>query len=106
MHRLRAKGWPPLGFWVLAVFVVVAVSRRRRGGGGGMHIYGPVADSVINQDARAQLAEAVVERGLAEPVTDEDLGVAWRALRDRAAAGDAEAAAALFAVAERQRDED
>ena len=107
MPRIRRgrsrRRWPPFGFWLFASIVVMAIAGRKRREGG-IHINGPVADSVINEDAGARLATQLTDLELAEPVTDDELAKAWRALRNRARSGKAGEVAALFAVAERQRE--
>ena len=107
MSRIRRarsrRRWPPFGLWLFASIVVTAFAQHKRRDGG-IHINGPVADSVINEDAGARLATRLTDLELAEPVTDDELAKAWRALRDRARSGKAGEVAALFAVAERQRE--
>ena len=95
MPRIRRgrsqRRWPPFG--------VLAVRLDRRDGDhraqaprkAGIHINGPVADSVINEDAGARLATQLTDLELAEPVTDDELAKAWRALRDRTRSGKARA---------------
>ena len=107
MSRIRRarsrRRWPPFRLWLFASIVVMAFAQHKRRDGG-IHINGPVADSVINEDAGARLATRLTDLELAEPVTDDELAKAWRALRDRARSGKAGEVAALFAVAERQRE--
>ena len=106
MQRFRRprsrRRWPPFGFSLLASVLVAAIAQHKHRDGG-IHINGPVADSVINEDAGARLATRLSDLDLAEPVTDDELAQAWRALRDLAGSGKAGEVAALFAVAERQR---
>ena len=103
-RRSRSRRrWPPFGCWLLASTLVLAIAQRTRRGSG-IHINGPVADSVINEDAAARLATRLTTLDVAEPVTDDELANAWRALRDRARSGKAGEVAALFAVAEQQRE--
>ena len=71
----------------------------------GIHISGFASSgNRINQDARARRAAAlIVERDLAEPVTDETIAAVWRALLDHAKSGDVDAASTVFEVVRLQR---
>jgi len=103
-RRSRSRRrWPPFGCWLLASTLVLAIAQRRRRDGG-VQINGPVAYSIINEDAVARLVTRLTTLDVAEPVTDDELANAWRALRGRARSGKAGEVAALFVVAERQRE--
>jgi hypothetical protein len=101
-RRRSRRRWPPFGFWLFATAIVVAIAQRNQRSNG-FDVGGPVTDSVATEDDAARLADLVVERELAAPVSDEDLARAWGALLKRARSGRAGAVATLFAVARQQR---
>ncbi len=115
-RRRRMIRWQRIGIW-LAVMAAIdafgraARSRGDRGGsstsGGGISIGGlGSSGNRINLDARSErLAELIVANEIAEPLSDAALTTIWDAVLEQANAGDAEAAAAAFEVARRQRTE-
>ena len=138
--RRSRRRRPPLGFWLLASVVVLAIAhhkqRARAMYGEGPAAEGPSAEGpaaegpaaegpaaegpaaegpategpgtegAVLQSSGARLAAQLFDLDLAEPVTNEELAEAWRALRKRARAGKAGEVAALFAAAQLQRNRD
>ena len=119
--RRSRRRRPPLGFWLLASVVVLAIAHHKQRGhavqGGGPAAEGPAAegpateaprtggsstDGAVCESPGALLAARVLDLDLAEPVTNEELREAWRALRKRARSGKAGEVAALFAAAQLQ----
>lgn len=105
MSRRRRRRRLPLGFWVFAAALVLAFAQRARSGAA-IRISAPAARNghVRHDDDAERLAGLVIDRGVADAVTDDELRAAWKALRKRARAGRPGAVEALFAVAEHQRD--
>jgi predicted PurR-regulated permease PerM len=88
---------------VVGLFVVAIVAIPFLGGGSLIRGMGNSANRIYTNELTDEVAEAIAKAPAVPRVTDEELGATYLAIRDRATAGDLDAALVLFRIAQIQR---